>query len=255
MNHLENKKEPLLEICVDSVESAIAAQEGGADRIEFCGHLIIGGTTPSPAFYEETIKVVKLPMNVMIRPRFGDFCYTEHEVDIMEREIRIYKDLGANGVVFGVLTPEGLLNVPVMERLRKAAGDMECTLHRAIDVSLDPLRTMEDAISVGMNTILTSGQKESCVDGALVLKELYEKASGRIDIMAGAGLVPEKIPELFAKTGITSYHMSGAVHCDSKMKHRKDDVHMGLPGMSEFDQSICSAEVVAEAKRFVKNLY
>lgn len=251
---MENIKEPILEICVDSVASAIAAQEGGADRIEFCGHLMIGGTTPSPAFYEETIKVVKVPMNVMIRPRFGDFCYTEDEVNIMEKEIHLFRKLGANGVVFGVLNPDGRLNKPIMERLRKAAGDMECTLHRAIDVSLDPLSTMEDAISIGMNTILTSGQKESCLEGVSLLKELHEKASGRIDIMAGAGLVPEKIPELYAETGITAYHMSGAVPFDSKMKYRNKEVHMGIPGRSEYDGSVCSAEKVSLAKQYLNSI-
>ena len=244
-------KKPLLEICVDSVKSAEAAQRGGADRIEFCGHLMIGGVTPSPAFYKETIKTVSLPMNVMIRPRFGEFCYEEEEIKIMEEEIRIYRDLGANGVVFGVLTADGYINMPAMERLRKAAGDMECTLHRCIDVSADPFKTLEDVISIGMNTILTSGQKESCIDGAPLLKELYARADGRIDIMAGAGLRAEKIPELYAETGITSYHMSGAMRRDSKMIYRKDDVHMGLPSMSEFDFDVCSEEIVAEAKNYL----
>ena len=247
-------KTPLLEICVDSVASAMAAEEGGADRIEFCGHLMIGGVTPSMAFYKETVKQVKLPMNVMIRPRFGDFCYTEEEIRIMEEEIRLFRDLGANGVVFGVLTSEGNLNMPVMERLCKAAGEMERTLHRCFDVSADPMRTLEDAISLGMHTILTSGQKENCIEGAPLLKELYARAAGRVDLMAGAGLKAEKIMELHAQTGITSYHMSAAVRRDSGMKYRKEGVHMGLKDMSEFERNVCSAALVAAAKRIVEGL-
>ena len=193
-------------------------------------------------------------MNVMIRPRFGDFLYTEDEVRIMEEEIRLFRDLGANGVVFSALTPDGNLDMPVMERLCKAAGDMERTLHRCFDVSADPVRTLEEAISLGMHTILTSGQKENCIDGAPLLRKLYARAGSRVDMMAGAGLRAEKIMVLHAKTGITSYHMSAAVRRDSGMRYRKEDVHMGLKDMSEFETNLCSAEIVAKAKHIVDGL-
>ena len=159
-------KEYILEACVDSVESAMAAVEGGADRLELCGNLIIGGTTPGPWLFDEIRKRSDIRIHALIRPRFGDFCYTDAEFSMIKHAVEDFRKMGAEGVVFGVLKPDGTLNMEQMKELMEAAGDMSVTLHRAFDVCVDPIETMEQAISLGINTILTSGQRNVCLQGA-----------------------------------------------------------------------------------------
>ena len=186
-------KNYVLECCTDSVNSAIHAAEGGATRLELCGNLIIGGTTPSPYLFKEIRKYTEIPMNILIRPRFGDFCYNAHEIEIMRQEICMFRELGANAAVIGVLNSDGTLNTEAMKILIEAAGPMNITLHRAFDVCKDPFAAMEEAVALGVNTILTSGQKNSCLAGKELLKELVEKAAGRIEILVGAGVDAEAI--------------------------------------------------------------
>ena len=156
-------KDFVLEACVDSVESALAAVKGGATRLELCSNLVIGGTTPSQWLYEEIRKESDIRIHALIRPRFGDFCYTDHEFEIIRNEVRMFRKLGAEGVVIGNLRPDGTLNMEEMEQLMDAAGDMSVTLHRALDVCRDPYETFEQAKRLGISTILTSGQKNSCL--------------------------------------------------------------------------------------------
>lgn len=244
----------VLECCVDSVDSAINAANGGAVRLELCGNLIIGGTTPSPSLFKEIKKYTDIPVNVLIRPRFGDFCYNSHEIEIMRDEIKIFQEMGANAVVIGVLNPDGMLNRNAMEKLIEAAGDMKITLHRAFDVCKDPYSTMEEAISLGINTILTSGQKNSCIAGEELLKELVEKAQDRIEILVGAGVDADAIRELAPKTRAKSFHMSGKITKDSAMDYRKQGVNMGLPSFSEFEIWETSEEKVREARKVLEEL-
>ena len=175
-------------------------------------------------------------INVIIRPRFGDFLYTEDEMELMCEEIKTFKELGANGVVIGCLTPDGDLDMAAMKRLMDCAGDMDVTLHRAFDMTRDPFETLEKAIELGCKTILTSGQQSDVIKGKDCLKELYEKAAGRIDIMAGCGVKKWNIQELHDYTGIKVFHTTGRVGwIDSGMKYRKESVYMGLPSLSEYD--------------------
>jgi copper homeostasis protein len=153
-----------LEACVDSVESALAAQRGGAARIELCGNLIIGGTTPSPALFQEIREHSDIRAHILIRPRFGDFCYTDYEFQIIRKEVKAFRQLGAEGIVIGILKPDGTLDLDRMRILIEEAGDMSVTLHRAFDVCVDPFETMEQARELGVNIILTSGQKNHCLD-------------------------------------------------------------------------------------------
>ena len=168
-------KEYILEACVDSVESAMAAVAGGADRLELCSNLIIGGTTPGPWLFEEIRNRSDIRIHALIRPRFGDFCYTDAEFSVIKKAVEDFRKIGAEGVVFGILKPDGTLNMEQMKELMEAAGDMSVTLHRAFDVCVDPLDTMEQAISLGIDTILTSGQRNTCLQGAGLLKELQDK--------------------------------------------------------------------------------
>ena len=228
-----------LEICADSFESAKAAWEGGADRIELCQNLIIGGTTPSPHLFRQIRSRNSIRIHVLIRPRFGDFLYSEEEIQVMVEEIKMYREMGAEGIVVGALTPDGRLDRAQLSRFMEAAGEMEVTLHRAFDMCRDPEDGLQAAIDLGIHRILTSGQKNSALEGWEILKGLREESKGKIRIMAGAGVSPENIPLLCQKTGITEYHMSGKKIVESGMKYRKEGVSMGLPSFSEYQLFRC----------------
>ena len=224
----------LLEACVGSYASSKAAYQGGADRLELCANLVIGGTTPSRALFLQVQRDFDIKINVMIRPRFGDFLYDEAELEEMCAEIASFCDLGANGVVFGVLTPEGELDEARMARLISWAGSMEVTLHRAFDMTRDPFAALESAIRLGCKTILTSGQAADAMQGSALLRELHKRAAGRIDIMAGCGVNSGNLLRLHERTGVTSFHASAKRTAQSAMRYRKESVSMGLPSMSEY---------------------
>lgn len=194
----------ILEVCVDSAESALAAAKGGASRLELCQNLVIGGTTPGSKLFEVIRRQTTIPIHALIRPRFGDFCYTPYELEEIREEVAMYRELGAEGVVVGVLKEDGTMNMAAMEQLMEAADGMSVTLHRAFDVCRDPKEALEQAVSLGMNTILTSGQQNSAVKGAELLAELQRQAAGRIRIQAGGGICADAIRELYPKTGVTA---------------------------------------------------
>ena len=227
---------PLIEACVDSYASCRAAWLGGADRLELCAHLVIGGTTPSTALFRQVQRDIPVKMNVLIRPRFGDFLYSKEEQEQMCEEIRMYRELGANGVVIGALTPDGDLDIQSMRRMMDCAGGMDVTLHRAFDMSRDPMRTLEDAIQLGCKTILTSGQQKDALTGVELLRELYDRANGRIDIMAGCGVKKWNSREIHDRAGLVVFHTTGRKDAlDSGMRYRKQTVAMGLPSLSEYE--------------------
>ena len=225
-----------IEGCVDSHASALAACRGGADRLELCANLSIGGTTPSPALFQLVRRDCAVPVNVLIRPRFGDFLYDPVELEEMERCVRQFRDLGANGAVLGALTPEGRLDQGAMARLMEAAGSMEVTLHRAFDMTRDPLETLETAIALGCRTILTSGQEKDALAGAKTLGALRQKAAGRVAIMAGCGVRAGNIRDIHDQTGVHVFHTSGRRGpVESGMVYRKAAVSMGLPSLPEYE--------------------
>ncbi len=227
---------PLIEGCVDSYASCAAACRGGADRLELCANLAIGGTTPSPALFKQVQRDFDVPVNVLIRPRFGDFLYSEAEMEEMCTEIQAFRALGANGVVVGVLTPQGDLDGGRMRRLMDCAGDMEVTLHRAFDMTRDPCEALETAIRLGCRTVLTSGQAPSALEGRELLKQLFAQAAGRIDVMAGCGVKKENIQEIHDHAGICAFHTTGRRGAvDSGMLYRRKTVSMGLPSLSEYE--------------------
>lgn len=244
----------LLEVCADSVQSAIAAQEGGADRVELCSGLVIGGLSPSPAMFREVKRNTDLKIRVLLRPRFGDFCYDEYEFQTLKEEVEQFRDLGADGVVIGILKPDGSLNMDQMADLVKAAGGIGITMHRAFDVCRDPFEALDQCISLGIDTILTSGQKSSAWEGREMLAELVKRADGRLNILAGAGIKPAVIEELAPCTGVSAFHMSGKKVIDSRMEFRREGVPMGIPGFSEFEVWQTSAESVSEAASVLRKL-
>ena len=223
-----------LEVCVDSVESAIAAAQGGGTRLELCSNLVIGGTTPSLELFREVRSCTKIDVNVLIRPRFGDFHYTDHELSIMCREVEAFAGAGAHGVVIGCLHRDGSLDLPKMRSLIRAAGECHVTLHRAFDVCRDPFTVLEQAAELGVDTILTSGQEGDCWTGRALLAQLMEQASRGMNILIGAGVTPEVIARMLPLMPARQFHMSGKRVLESEMTYRNPRVSMGLPGISEF---------------------
>jgi copper homeostasis protein len=250
----DKMKKFTLEVCADSVESVLAAQEGGADRIELCQNIVIGGTSPSESLFLEVKKNSDIRIHVLLRPRFGDFYYTEHEFQILKSEVKRFRELGADGVVIGMLKPDGTLDVEHLKELVDEAGEMSVTLHRAFDVCRNPMEALEQAISLGFDTILTSGQEDSCEKGTALLKTLEEKSAGRIQIMAGAGISADVIQPIYEQTGITTYHMTGKTLLESEMKYRKDNVKMGLPFLSEFEIYRTDKEKIRQARNVISRL-
>ena len=238
----------ILECCVDSVESAIAAKNGGADRLELCQGLVIGGVTSGTALFQEIKNQMDIRIHALMRPRFGDFCYTRHEIDILCGDIRTFRKLGADAAVIGALKPDGTLDVEAMKRMIDAAGDMSITLHRAFDMCRDPFAALEETISLDIQTILTSGQAPDCLHGVDLLNKLHQAADGRIHLLAGAGVSAKTVPALIEKTSLTQFHMSGKTIKNSEMVYRNPEVFMGIPGMSEYEIWQTDPEAVAAVR-------
>lgn len=195
-----------IETCVGSVASAIVAELGGANRVELCAALSEGGTTPSYGTVLMTLSRVNIPVFPIIRPRGGDFVYTEDELQTMIHDIEVYDKLGAHGFSFGVLDTDGRLDKVANARLIKACNGKPTTLHRAFDRVMNPLEELEVAIQLGFDRILTSGTRLSAPEGATTIAELVEQAGDRIIIMAGAGIKPENAKEMILHTGIKELH-------------------------------------------------
>lgn len=237
-----------LEVCVDSVESAVIAQEGGADCLEVCANLIIGGTTPGVSQFKQIRKACDIKLNVLIRPRFGDFLYTSTEFQMMREDIQMFRELGADGVVAGCLKEDGYLDVDRMSELRECADSLRFTLHRAFDVCRDPGQALEEAVSLGVDTVLTSGQAADCLGGKETLKKLIRQADGRIEILVGSGVNAEVIRQLMEEIGASSFHMSGKKMISSGMAYRNRQIHMGVPGIGEFDIFRTDKEEIRRAR-------
>ena len=238
-----------IEICANSVESAAKAQEGGAYRVELCAGIPEGGTTPSFGEIRMARQLLQqTKLHVIIRPRGGDFLYTQLEQEIMLHDIKVARQLGADGVVFGCLTAEGNVDVPAMKKLMNAVGDMSVTFHRAFDMCRNPMEALEDIIELGCHRILTSGQEATAPAGIPLLKELIEKADGRIIIMPGCGVKPSNILELAEETGAAEFHFSGRSSLESDMIYRNPKVSMGgTVKIEEYQRDVTDVEIVKEA--------
>ena len=277
-----NREDFKFEICANSVESCLAAQEGGADRVELCAGIPEGGTTPSYGEIKVARKLLtKTLLHVIIRPRGGDFLYTSLEMERMEEDIRLCRELDVDGVVIGCLTSEGEVDIEKNRRLiALAKGDasswsasgkdlrpMTVTFHRAFDRTADPMKALEDIIYLGCDRILTSGQQPKAIDGTALLAKLekrigeLEKSKGkesqgghpthRLQLLAGSGVNEDNIREIFEATGIHEYHFSARVNVPSRMKHYNHEVYMGAKGADESNSLVTSVERV---KNTIKNL-
>ncbi len=200
-----------LEICANSVASGKAAEAGGASRIELCQQLEVGGITPSAGQIQLAAEQLSIGVHVLIRPRAGDFVYSEDEFEEIIRDIEYCRSVGCDGVVIGALLPNGDIDVPRLERMVAAAGAMCVTFHRAFDRCLDPISGLEAIISAKCQRILTSGQKSNAYEGMEMLAKLIQLAGNRIEIMPGSGVTEDNLVEIIQKTGARSIHSSAKI--------------------------------------------
>lgn len=215
---------PLLEVAANSVASALAAQEGGASRIELCGALELGGLTPSYATIAIARERLSIPLYVLIRPRSGDFLYSDLECEAMQRDIETCVALGCDGVVLGALDAQGQVDRLRCRALIACAGRLGVTFHRAFDVTQNPSQALEAVIELGCERVLTSGARASALDGAAQIRALLAQAAGRVIVMPGAGLNPRNIARLARSTGARELHASAKRQLPSRMRHRRLDM-------------------------------
>lgn len=234
----------VLEICVDSVESAIAAERGGARRVELCSDLLEGGITPSPGLLEGIRKRVRIDVFVMIRPRGGDFCYTDEEFAVMKADIEYAKRLGADGVVLGILDAQGYVDVERTRELVELARPLPVTFHRAVDVSVDLADSMERIIASGAQRVLTSGGKRRAAESTGDIADAIEQTRGRLTIMAGGGLNPENIRAVAEETGAAEFHASLNTGIESPVRRRNDSLFLGADLERDYTRYVVREEDV-----------
>lgn len=227
----------ILEVCVDSLVSARNAIAEGADRLELCSALSVGGLTPYTALLRQIRQESDIPVRCLMRTRPGDFLYSLEELDMLKMQIAELREAGADGFVIGCLNSDGTLDKKAMEYLMAACGDCGITLHRCIDVSCDPVQTYLDAMELGIDTVLTSGAAPSCVEGKDMIKKLLElrDAMGGPEVLIGAGVKAAVIAQFRAEMPqAVAFHMSGKKDVESGMLYRRDGIPMGVPGFDEW---------------------
>ncbi len=245
----------IVEICVDSVESAIIAEAAGAGRIELCSALVEGGVTPSAGLIESVHRNTGIRVHVLIRPRSGDFLYSDNEFSVMRRDIDTAGELGANGIVTGILNNDGTVDVERTSLLAEYASPMSLTFHRAFDLCRDPRKGLEEVIATGAERLLTSGQAKNAIEGAPLIKTLIKDAAGRITIMPGGGIDEYNIALLTASTGAREYHLSGRRQRESKMKFRRKGIYMGDPRLqSEYLLKSADAERISSVIMILRGI-
>jgi copper homeostasis protein len=224
-----------IEIPVYSIESALKALDGGADRIEVCADAGEGGTTPSQGTVEVIRQNVSIDVYAMLRPRGGDFLYTSYEFHAMKRDLSQFMRLSVDGIVFGILNRDGTIDKKRCAEILQRARPLKATFHRAFDVTSDPFQALEDCIELGFDRILTSGQRKTALEGAPLISELRSRANGRIQIMAGAGITESTVEEVVRITQVDEIHFSASTYASSLMEHTNEAVVMGANGRSGND--------------------
>lgn len=234
-----------LEICANSLTSALAAQDGGATRVEFCDNLNEGGTTPSYGQLAVAKRMLNIPIYPIIRPRGGDFFYTDLEFEIMKADVIACRELGCAGVVFGILLPDGTIDVERSSALKSLAGPMKVTFHRAFDMAVDLPAALETLIDLGFERVLTSGASPTALEGAAEISKFVQQASGRIQVMPGAGIRPANVKQLLSLTSAPAVHASLLSAVQSDMIFRNNAAKMGSI-TDEYAWSTTSLSMVQE---------
>ena len=241
--------EIIVEVCVDSLESAIAAERGGARRLELCSSLVEGGITPSAGLIATTRQKISIGLHLMIRPRAGDFCYTADEFEVMRRDVLIAKQLGADGVVFGILDQDANVDIERTRSLVDLAKPLNTTYHRAFDMSADVLVSLERVAETGADRILTSGGAPTAIEGTAILRNLVEAASGRMCIMACGGIDPQNVQAVLEKTSVREIHVGLRTPIASPMRYRNNTILMGPFRGNEYQRFVVREENVAQLVR------
>lgn len=235
-----------LEICIDSAHAAIAAEKGGARRVELCDNLAEGGTTPSAGMIALTRQHISIGLHVLVRPRRGDFLYSDLEFEIMKHDIEVAKSLGADGVVIGVLKADGTIDTDRTRQLMVLAQPLSVTFHRAFDLTPDPYQALNDLLQLGVPRLLTSGQQASAYEGAPLLRELVKQAGDQLIVMPGAGINEQNIREIIAVTGAKEYHTSARSKFDGDMAFRREHLFMAtVQPLSEYEHYTADASKIA----------
>jgi copper homeostasis protein len=220
-------QEIVLEACIDSVAAAVAAQQGGAHRVELCADLLEGGITPSSGTVHMARDRIEIDLNVIIRPRGGDFLYSDLEFEVMKLDVARAKELGANGVVIGVLHADGSVDKARTGALVGLARPLSVTFHRAFDMSRDPYEALEDLIELGIDRVLTSGQDLTALEGLDLITGLIQRAGERIIIMPGGGITERNIRKIVDQSGAQEVHVAAPVNVESRMRYRNTQSFMG----------------------------
>jgi copper homeostasis protein len=237
---------PLIDICVEGIDGLLTAQAAGADRVELCASLIEGGVTPSLGTVRTALDLATIPFHVIVRPRGGDFLYSEAEFRSMLADVEALRDAGVAGVVVGCLKEDGTIDEDRMTALAKAAGPLNVTCHRAFDMTRDPFEALEALVRCGVGRVLTSGQRDTAVEGANLLAALVEKAAGRIIILGCGALAPDTIGTVRRKTGLTEMHFASLKDVPSAMRYRNPKVGMGGSDLDrEYRNTVTDGDLVA----------
>jgi copper homeostasis protein len=244
----------LLEACADSISSALAAQRGGADRVELTANLLEGGTSPSPGTVAIARKLLSIGLYVMVRPRGGDFLYSPEEFGTMKADIIAYREAGADGIVTGILRADGTIDEERMSILISLARPMSVTFHRAFDMTSDPFQSLGKLIKLKTDRILTSGQKSTALEGAGMIRLLVERSAGQVAIMPGNGINEDNLAEIARLTGASEFHAAMQARVKSKMTFFNRKTSMGKGTTDEFEWLETSETRVRRMKDILKNL-
>ncbi len=235
----------LLEICADSIQSAVAAEKGGAHRVELCSNLLEGGVTPSSGVIATVRDRIAIGLYIMIRPRGGDFCYSEDEFEAMKKDVLAVKQLGADGIVFGILTEDGSVDTRRTRELLQLARPLKATFHRAFDMTNDLARALEELATAGVDRVLTSGGERTVEDGVAMIAKLNQLSNNRLAIMAGAGITKSNVHSIISTTGVREIHASVRGRVPSRMQHRNERVSMGDIEGREYERLVVMEERVS----------
>jgi len=243
-----------LEICCGDIQSVRAALEGGADRVELCSGLEAGGLTPSIGLIKAAVEIAKstkMLVHVLIRPREGDFLYTEDETEVMISDIDSAREAGADGVVIGALNQDGDIDVETCRRMVEHAHGLNITFHRAFDLCRDAEKALENIIELGCNRILTSGQAPTAEKGIGTLQHLNKIADGRLTILAGSGVTPANARKIIDEAEVCELHASARSTCKSKMVYRNEGVSMGAPDSDEYTRKATDQSIVKQLSEII----
>ncbi len=237
---------PLIEICVEGIDGVMAAESAGADRVELCASLMEGGLTPSYGTIRTAIERASIPVFPIIRPRGGDFLYSDLEFETMLADVAACREMGVKGVVFGCLTPDGRYDEPRMRALVEAAGPMSTTSHRAFDMTRDIAESVEALVRCGVSRVLTSGQRDTAMEGIVNIRRTVELAGDRLKVMACGFLDLDNIAEVHRATGVREMHFAALKQMPSGMIWQNDDVGMGSTAKSrEYELTVTDPALVA----------